>query len=104
MRTPIKWAELHSPLFLAGTNLQQKLDPTKRTGLKMEFDEDKRHMYVTYNNCTARIPEASILTLVEGETPKPAVAQAPKTGKPIKAQVSTPQDHVFATPDGKMKF
>lgn len=97
MRTEIKWAELHSPIFVGGTNLSAKLDPTKRTGLRMEYDEDLRHLYVTWNNATARIPEPSILSMIEGATkedkPKPSPVQG---GKPIKAQVSTPQDHVHA--------
>jgi hypothetical protein len=101
MRTEIKWAELHAPLFLAGTNLQQKLDPTKgRAGLKMEYDEVKRHLYVTWNGQTARIPETSVLSMVE-RMPV-AVEQALDTSRPIiatlpiEAQVSTPTSHVFA--------
>lgn len=104
MRTPIKWAELHSPLFLAGSNLGLKLDPKGRVGLSMEYDEEKRHLYVTYNNKTARVPEPSILSMNEGsndavpEKPKPVVVSK------VVAQVSSPQDHVFAGPGaGKTK-
>lgn len=119
MRTAIKWAELHSPLFLAGTNLQQKLDPTKRAGLVMEFDEHNHQLYVTYNGQTARVPEPSILSMIEGtiaprEIPKVVIP----SGKAVKAQASGPTDHVFAGPGmgehspqaqaalraGKMKF
>jgi hypothetical protein len=105
MRTEIKWAELHAPLFLAGTNLQLKLDPTKRSGLKMEYDEEKKHLYVTYNNQTARIPETSVLSMVEREmTPAKHDYDAlgggtytpPRPVAPIEAQVSTPTSHVFA--------
>lgn len=105
MRTPIQWAELHSPLFLSGKNLSQKLDPNKVDGLSMEFDEEKHQLYVTYKNptpamgmpavSTARVPEPSILSMVEGEVKKrketPMVVP-----KVVKAQASSPQDHVFA--------
>jgi hypothetical protein len=96
MRTPIEWAELHAPLFLAGTNLQQKLDPKKRTGLVMEYDEDKRHLYVMYNECVARVPETSVLSMVELKlkvAPRAVANAEPFRGE---AQVSTPQSHVFA--------
>lgn len=103
MQTEIKWAELHSPLFLAGANLGMKLDPTKRAGLLMNYDEDKRHLYVTYTlsgvTSTARVPEPSILSMVEGApTVRPVVAAVTPTGKPIKAQVGGPSDHVFGGP------
>ena len=96
MKTEIKWAELHSPLFLAGANLGQKLDPSKRAGLSMTYDEVARHLYVTYNKSTARVPEPSILSMVEGVVESKATVTPLPTGGTIKAQVSTPQDHVFA--------
>lgn len=97
MRTSIIWAELHSPIFLAGTNLQPKLDPTKRVGLKLEYDEDRKQLYVSYNGKTARVPEPSILSMVEGTIEERPLAVKPiTTGKPVKAQVSGPHDHVFA--------
>lgn len=109
MRTEIVWAELHSPLFLAGTNLSQKLDIKKRPGLVMQFDEEKHQMYVTFNGNTARVPEPSILSMVEGKAEEPK--KAPAVRGPIKAQASSPHDHVFAGPGagdtgvkGKMKF
>lgn len=103
MRTPIIWAELHAPIFLAGTNLQQKLDPTKRDGLVLEFDEEKRHLYVSYKGAVSRVPEPSILSMVEagGFAPKGVTHAIPTI---VKAQVSSPQGHVHAGPGaGKIK-
>lgn len=99
MKTNIIWAELHSPLFLAGTNLGLKMDPSKRQGLVMEFDEEKCHLYVQYNGATARVPEPSILSMVEGELKKPIKETPPPyVKKVVTAQVSTPQGHVFEGP------
>lgn len=101
MRTKIVWAELHAPLFLAGTNLGQKQDPKKRTGLSMEYCENKRHLYVTYNGQTARIPETSVLSMVESNEAKEMdekIAKMALAAKYGDAQVSTPMSHVFAGP------
>ncbi len=96
MRTKIKWAELHSPLFLAGANLQMKLDPEKRKGLSMEYDEEKHQLYVTFNGHTARVPEPSILSMIEyGDAPVPSKGATTPVSRKIVAQVSTPQSHVF---------
>ncbi len=101
MRTDIEWAELHAPLFLAGTNLGQKLDPAKRAGLKMEYAEDKRHLYVSYGGKTARIPETSVLSMVERAAKAVTLhntltSPTPQHATALSAQVSTPQSHVFA--------
>lgn len=127
MRTPIQWAELHAPLFLCATNLQLKLDPKIRAGLSMEYDEEKRHLYVTFNNGkgavqTARIPETSVLSMVEAapvvrsgravvgsdigidsRDPPGRVEQFTSgiaSARAVEAQVSTPTSHVFAGPGG----
>ncbi len=111
MRTEIIWAEVHSPIFMGsgpgpGINLGQKLDPKARKGLKLEYDEVKRHLYVTLDQKTVRVPETSVLSMVEGPI-TPAVAEVitklNATGfDPNAAQVETPTGHVFAGP-GKGK-
>ncbi len=105
MKTEIIWAELHAPLFLAGTNLGQKLDHKTKGGVKLEYDEEKRHLYITYNGQTARVPETSVLSMVEGKAVKP-LASIPSDPvnvfDPNAAQVETPTGHVFAGP-GKGK-
>ncbi len=102
MRTEICWAELHGPLFLAGTNLGQKLDPKQRGGIKMEYDEQRRHLYVTYNEKTCRIPETSVLSMVEAAKASPVGVihevrgAIPQGFNPTAAQVETPMSHVHA--------
>lgn len=111
-RTPIRFAELHAPLFSRtegqhgqGVNLGMKLDPHHRVGLKLEFDEDNHSLYVTFSGVTSRVPETNVVTMIEGEvkTAKLAAAEVQKTGaNPATAQVETPQSHVFAG-EGKGK-
>ena len=90
----LKFAELHTPLFLAGTNLNVKLMPDKRQGLKIAYDRDHKELHVTYNGETGIIPSSNIVSMVVGKVVEPPKPVAPTT--PIKAQASTPQDHVFA--------
>lgn len=101
MKTKIEWAELHAPLFLAGTNLGLKLDPKKRSGLTLEYDEEKRHLYAGFNEKSARIPESSVLSMVEAGpvavVPKHPFPTPPQA-KPFEAQVETPLSHVHAGP------
>lgn len=104
MRTKIDWAELHAPLFLNGTNLGQKLDHKTKGGVSMEYDEDKRHLFVTYGDKTARVPETSVLTMVEAPVniDKPARPDLYPSHRPAfdpnAAQVETPMSHVHAGP------
>ncbi len=108
MRTKIIWAELHAPLFLAGANLGQKLDHKTKGGVVMEYCETRHHLYITYNGFTARVPETSVLSMIEGPT-QPEVLEklsaaeagaAQRTFNPEAAQVGSPQSHVFAGPGG----
>ena len=92
----IKWAELHTPLFLGGTNLQSKLDPHKRTGLEMEYDRSEKELIVRWNGETAIIPTTNVASMIEGEVAARGKTESVTPPSKITAQVSTPQDHVFA--------
>ena len=104
MKIKLTFAELHTPLFLAGTNLQTKLKPTERGGLVLIYDDEREKLLVYWNKQLAVIPHGNVACMHpedptifgEIEEGKPAKAPVLKPGKPIKAQVSTPQDHVFA--------
>ncbi len=108
MRTKIDWVELHAPLFLAGTNLGQKIpSATHKSHITMEYDEEKRHLYVTYNKKSCRIPETSVLSMVESKdlavravTDETHAIRQPVPFNPQAAQVSSPMDHVHAGPGG----
>jgi hypothetical protein len=108
----LKYATLHNVLFLGGTNLQDKLDVSKRTGLRLVYDRKEGELLVEWAGETAIIPASNIASMIPFD-PKdvgmpsrllsPAAPQPkPKaTGKPIVAQVSDPtKDSVFAGPGG----
>jgi len=54
------FAELHNPLFLAGTNLTVKLDITKRSGLQLKYDLDKDRLIVIWNGKVAIVPGSNV--------------------------------------------
>lgn len=93
----MKFAELHTPLFLAKKNLGTRLDREKHGmhSLKLVYDRAEKELLVTWNDETAIIPTTNVVSMIEG-TPLAHLnaVQAPK-GK-IEAQVATPQMHVFA--------
>ncbi len=125
MTIEIEFAELHNPLFLAGTNLQLKLEPAKRTGLKLEYDRAEKELLVTYNGKTAIVPTTNVSSMTPATKPvviavpsqqaaanmsdperdKIVAAQQAAGKQPrVTAQVSGPHDHVFAGPGhGKSK-
>lgn len=93
----LKYIELHSPLFLAGTNLGQKL-PRHRSGITIKYDRPNQEVFITYNGETAIIPTTNVVAMIEGEIKDETsvrTAHIPSAEK-ITAQVSTPQSHVFA--------
>lgn len=101
----VEYAELHTPLFLAGTNFGTKLDRRdhKRRDLVLVFDEDKKRLIVTFNKKVAQVPEAAVAYWIEGKVENLKPIHNPVMG-PTSAQVATPQDHVFAGPGaGKSK-
>ncbi len=116
MRTEIIWAEVHSPIFMGsgpgpGINLGLKLDPKARKGLKLEYDEEKKHLFVSLDGKTVRVPETSVLSMVEAAKDSPVgkihevhgkVPPASVIFDPSAAQVETPMSHVHAGP-GKGK-
>lgn len=109
MKIDLEFAELHNPLFLAGTNLQMKLDPAKRSGLKLVYDRAEKELLVyfktTKGEYMAIVPSANVSSMT------PVTTQAEPTGGSSRevpfaqpasllgkrtAQVSTPQSHVHA--------
>ena len=108
---PLKFAQLHTTLFLAGTDHGLKLygSPGRsKTTVSMTYDRLNRELLVFYKGETAIIPSSNVasMTPMESSTGDPGSEPMPEekpTHRP-KSQVSTPQDHVFAGPGkGKTK-
>lgn len=57
---PVKFVELHNPLFLAGTNHKNKLYANTSTGLQLRYNITAKQLYVLYKNEIALIPESNI--------------------------------------------
>lgn len=106
----LEFAELHGPIFVAGTNLAAKLDPKKRTGLKIQYERKYQELYVTWNGKTAIVPKQNVACMIEAEVIKgkvekqnaveEQVAAAMPIATKITAQYDTPMSHVFAGPGG----
>jgi hypothetical protein len=60
----IKYAHLHAPLFHAGINCGDKLDPTKRAGLTLVYDRDEKELHVTLGKITTILPHTSVFSMV----------------------------------------
>src|ERR1700679_2938200 len=102
MKTKIYFAELQTTLFLAGKNHGVKL--SSKSGLHLEYDEEKRHLFITFNGQEARIPEPNIASMTTPDPDAKFVRKAaPAPVNKVRAQVSTPQDHVFADGPGKTR-
>ena len=96
----IEFAELHNALFMAGVNLQLKLDPKKREGMVLEYYREFKELHVKYKDKTAIVPTTNVSAMIpasEVDVQDPATAQVTPMGK-VTAQVSSPMDHVFAGP------
>ena len=58
-----KFIELHTPLFLAGTNLGTKLDISKRTTVTLAYHKDIDLVVVNYNEGMALIPLSNVVSM-----------------------------------------
>jgi hypothetical protein len=116
----LKFAELHTPLFLAGTNLGLKLNPRERKGLEIEYDRAEKELWVHWNGGMAIVPstnvasmtlwqaDAALLTTdkigldsgaaILGARDVEVVPLPLITKTKVSAQVSTPTSHVFEGP------
>ena len=98
---PIEFAELAAPLFLAGTNLKQKLHSTT---VKMLLDDEANRLIVLYNGKVAFIstnacvsitptdstPYLKLFDKVQIAKPKSTNLSHAKTLNISRAQVSDP--------------
>lgn len=104
----LKFAEVHSPLFIAGRNLGLKLDPMfgKTVGCHLEYHREFGEVHIAIDGEKGIIPVTNVICMVPG-TPKARIApvhHAMVANISQTAQVETPFGHVHAGPGkGKTK-
>jgi hypothetical protein len=93
----LEFAELHKPLFLAGTNMKEKLHSLRDGDPELIYDREEKELLVTYKGKMAIIPVfGSVSSMTPAGTTKITPLPAPPPpGKKVNAQVSTPMGHVF---------
>jgi hypothetical protein len=94
----VSYAQLHHPLFLGGKNHGEKL--FNREGLELEYNRAEKELKVSYKGKTQYIPSTNVAAYEPWTEEKTVSVAAPRGA--VKAQVSTPQDHVFANGPGKI--
>lgn len=102
-------ADLHDVVFVGGMNLTQKLDTRQRAGTKrvdaLQWDEEEDELVVTHQGEVGRMPHTGVkiyFTVDDNPNEAKVVEKSPHKDQKMpdigKAQVSTPQSHVFAGP------
>ncbi len=104
----LTYAELHTALFLSGTNLGLRLNvapstpghnrPGYRAGLTLIYDRDEKELLVTFNGETAIIPTTNVVSMVAGIVEEKKIENPLVPQGKVEAQASSPMGHVFAGP------
>lgn len=105
MKIELSFAELHTALFLAGTNLGLKLNKThtglgQRQGLHLIYDREQKELLVYWNKSLAIVPSTNVASMtpvdseVVGAYPdqqemKPVQAITPRPNQTLKQVEST---------------
>jgi hypothetical protein len=108
MKIDLEFAEVATPLFLAGKNCGLKLDNTKFPGMGLVYDQTEKELQITYNGRLAIIPTSNVVSMIPGgggptpmaSVPQIQVGETVKHKAKISAQVSTPMGHVFGEGPG----
>lgn len=110
MKVNLVFAEVHTPLFLAGTNWGMKLSLghcAKGNIDELAYDREHGELLVKSKGMVAIVPSSNVVAmhpLIEGQAPKPVQQPAKlKAGPKPKAQVGGPTHHVFAEGPGKAR-
>lgn len=103
----VSFIHLHSPLFFAKKNWKEKIDSRTDRGpaggkIVMEYDRSEKELCLTCEGHTAFIPSSNVVSyapLIAATAPVNPIASKGANTR-IRAQASTPHDHVFAGPGG----
>lgn len=98
----LEFAELHSPLFLGKKNHGLKL--FHKDGMMLQYDRQEKELLAYFGGKTAIIPSSNVSSMTPRDPSAKDEVQTPvgPRGK-VKAQISTPQDHVFHEGPGKSR-
>ncbi len=107
-RIPVEMVCLHASYMhscgVTGKNMPEKLDAKVDKAITMIYDRENKELEVTWGGKIAFIPDTNIKAYFVKDQESPSVARKVVAVGKIQAQVSTPQDHVFAGPGaGKTK-
>lgn len=64
MIIPIKFAELHTMIFVGGRSLGPKLAPAMKSGLKLVYDRTEKELLVTIDGETAIVPVGNLACMI----------------------------------------
>lgn len=64
MHINIRFAQLHNPLFIAGKNFKERLDPNETKGLHISFDDEGKRLFVEWNGVVGVVPESNISNMI----------------------------------------
>lgn len=98
MKIKCKYAVVHNPLFLAGTNLGDKLGRDGTKSVFMEYDSEEEWLVVCFKGEAGIIPSSNVAFFIPDnqqgyyKQPQDKAALMPQVpeGKPIQAQASDP--------------
>lgn len=104
MKVPVELAHLNAPHFhITGKSLGERLDTRVMRDLKLEWDDETKELAITWGGRTGYAVSSNVKAYFPFDAiplhPSLSPPQLPKLEKRT-AQVSTPQDHVFAGPGG----
>lgn len=112
----VKLVQLHEPLFLAGVNFGNKLQPRSGKGiLELSHDSESDHVLVNFNGELAHIKNWASFNEDTPSKPDIKIISHPQTSDaPVKAQiggparfqaqVTTPMDKIQGKPGRKAKY
>jgi hypothetical protein len=97
----IKFAELKSPLFFAGTNWGLKLDPgksSKHSVMILVYDRQEKELIISIGEKLCIIPSSNVNSMEIGkpEMSVPQYTHPIVAGRLQTAQVESPMSHVHA--------
>jgi hypothetical protein len=99
MKIELSFAELHTALFLAGTNLGLKLNKThtglgQRQGLYLLYDRENKELLVYWNKSLAIVPSTNVASMTPVDPEVLGTYPVQDEVKPVKAITPRPNQTI----------